>query len=152
MIHSEIFIASIVIFGIGILYAIYNYINDCMEQNYIRMHERSNKMHNGFNDRFNLLEQKLKDGLQSNAVCCKSAVANLKKEMEKLDYPKFKFDARLLALESKIFSSETQNENGERVISVTVPLLKDVPLSTEPLGSGSDCSYREVDFKPKGKK
>lgn len=131
------------------------------------------------NKRIDLLEQKFKDDIQNNAICSKSAIEKLKVDfgyddllkvhtrMDELEINKSdkkyceilldkskmmmnKIDTRLIRVETTLYSSENKNENNQRVISVIVPNVEDVPMAVQLGNSGNrsqavQFNVKEVD-------
>lgn len=117
------------------------------------------------NSNYILEIHKLRDEMQNNALCCQNGIHRAirdivdirtdleeltkkieasqsmvatnccKSHMKKLNQDAFKFETRLRRMEETLYSKETRNEDGERVLSIVVPNLEDVPMATEPLGN-----------------
>lgn len=78
------------------MYTIYRYFDDhikCIDnkigdlQRYLKdLNLIHSDMIGNNQKKIELLEQKLKDGLQSNAICCKSSIEPIKRELERLKY------------------------------------------------------------------
>lgn len=58
----------------------------------------------------------------SSTICCKAGI-------EKSNLETHRIEARLKRIEETIYTSESRNKNGERVISVVVPELADLPIA-----------------------
>lgn len=64
------------------VYMIYTYFDQRLERTLCYMREAIEDMDNRSRQRINILEHKIKDGLQSNSTCTKSYQAKIHKEIE----------------------------------------------------------------------
>src|ERR1700679_2429659 len=112
MIMIEFFFIMAFVLIIGTLYIMYNSLTEKINED----SKRINKIFADFDDSLSSLENK-KDNKHK---CCKS-------DSESCNRYTWKIEDRLKMLEQKAFTREGQNENGNRVISVSVPNLEDVP-------------------------
>lgn len=173
MISTEI--ALVIVFTLlgTAIFLMYRYFSELINEmtRCIDYHEENGRFglkceKEALNNRIDLLEQKFKDDIQSNAICCKSAIEKLKGDfgyddllkvytrMDDLEINKSdkkyceilldkskmmmnKIDTRLIRVETTLYSSENKNENNQRVISVIVPNIEDVPMAVQLGNSGN---------------
>ncbi|MGJ0429599.1 hypothetical protein [Methylobacter sp.] len=100
MISIEIMVVMAFTLIASAMYIMYRYFDDlvnsldlqvrCEVDNYVNEVRKTDaevidclKIHK---NKIELLEQKIKDGLQNNSICCKSSLEPIKKELERLKY------------------------------------------------------------------
>jgi len=96
---SDYLILALFVFEMIFMYMLYKYFNDiidvaCLESlhkvtDITRefkkvVYEIENTLSKSVNNRIELIEQKTKDGIQSNAICCKSAQDKVRTEFIKI--------------------------------------------------------------------
>lgn len=87
MISAEILIIVIVGLAAITLYSMYRYFEEryaCSQEQLDCIDKNMNDLIDAHNKATDIWNQKLKDGLQNNAICHKSAIEQLKKEQEQL--------------------------------------------------------------------
>lgn len=92
MISIEIMLVMVFTLMVGVMYMMFRYFDDltCGLQSNIAYNEENGRFglnceKEVLNKRIDLLEQKLKDGLQGNAICCKSAIDRINSRLSSLD-------------------------------------------------------------------
>lgn len=187
MISIEIMLVMAFTLIIGVMYMSFRYFDDliCGLQSRVEYNEENGRFglkceKEALHKRVDLLEQKLKDDIQGNAICCKSAIEKLKvnfgyddllkvyKRVEDIESNKSdkkyceilldnskmmmkKIETRLTRVEVTLYSSESKNENNQRVISVIVPNVEDIPMAVKLGNSGNRPQPIQFNVKEKDK-
>ncbi len=88
MLSSELLIVAMSGCFAVVLYGMYRYFNDIIDTMYQELLEKNNILTGIIFDKFEseliVLKQQVKDSLQSNALCCKSAMESIKTENVRL--------------------------------------------------------------------
>lgn len=101
MISNEIIITLSLTLMAGAIFIMYRYFNDLVEQAFSDICERTeiltglmNKISDNWKRDIDFLDQRLKDGIQSNSICCKSAMDKLNHKIEALQPKKDTYEPK----------------------------------------------------------
>lgn len=90
---------SIALFSITamVLYSIYRYFCEeiCqIDDDFVKLRIETSKDIGTFNNYISVIRQEFKDAIQSNSICCKSAIAKLNNKIEELTPKKDKYEPK----------------------------------------------------------
>ncbi len=147
----ELSLVVFVVSTIAILYGMYRYFDKISKYNidllidYFMKYQReisskidqlknkiendimcSNGINNKFSENIDKITERIEKIEKNNPSCCKAGI-------ERSNAESFRFDDRIRRLEQTYTKEKTIN--GERILSVVVPSLEDVPCAGEPLGN-----------------
>lgn len=98
---TEFILISVFALNTLALYIMYRYFNDIIEASYADICDRTeqltvlmNRISDNWKRDIDFLDQRLKDGIQSNSICCRSAIDKLNHKIDTLQPKKEKYEPK----------------------------------------------------------